>query len=62
MKKLEILENQAVSVSASEVIDTNKKLAYSRPVFQVFGSVSKLTMGSAGLYGDARGSKRSSPN
>ena len=58
MKHLEISNKQEEPGSREEVMGTPVKLPYSTPVVQVYGSVSKLTMGSTGMLGDGTTAKR----
>lgn len=64
MKHLELLDKQSVPVSSEKIPAKPKKSSYSSPRLQVYGSVSKVTMGSGGNGNDASGSmtKMSHPN
>lgn len=58
MKNLEKLGTPALAVFHDDAMVKPKKSHYSSPVFQVYGSVSLLTMGSSGTRNDGGGAMR----
>ena len=53
MKPFKNSAERELAKSNEVVMATNKKHHYSKPVFQVYGAVSMLTMGPGGSVGDA---------
>jgi hypothetical protein len=54
-------DEQTIHPSAEKIAAKPQKAAYSSPALQVYGSVGKLTQGSGGSGGDARGQQVSDP-